>query len=171
MNDDSDPSEANEPFMFRFVAPGMRLTYELESIGQLRASLGHSIDFCPVLTSVGWNQQKQTLCSLRLKHSINDVQEISRCLLDRDEVTAWSALLNSQIASGHCCDSESFLVNDFEYATRHGIRWTWSSKGIFGSPVNVLYIASKQSALFTNGFFIELLEIFDTFETLCHKYQ
>lgn len=168
MNDDSS---SNEPFMFRFVAPGVRLTYELESIGQLRASLGHSIDFCPVLVAVGWNQQKQILHSLRLKHWMNDEREISHCLLDRDEISAWASLLNSQLASGYCCDVESFRVTEFEYATRHGIRWTWSSKGICGEPVNVLQVASKQSAIFTNGFHVDLLEIFNDFETHCQKYR
>ena len=38
-NEDPQPSSPDEPGTFRFVEVGMRLTYELESLGQIRTSL------------------------------------------------------------------------------------------------------------------------------------
>lgn len=161
-NKDSQPSP-NEPGMFRFVEVGMRLSYELEPIGQIRTSFGHTIEFCPVLTSRGWSTHKEFIASLRLIHRADQSREIGRCLVDQDEVVAWGRLLRQ--LRDNCC-SDGLQTRKFEYETRHGIRIVWQS-GI--CVPFLLHVSSPQPAILPNDFIGQLLTIFDEFEILCDK--
>jgi hypothetical protein len=166
LNEGSPSPSPNEPGMFRFIEVGMRLTYEFESLGQIRTSLGHTIEFRPVFSSRGWSTHKEIIASLRLIHLADQSREIGRCLLDQDEVTAWGRLLRP-MPDKDCC-SDGWQTRSLELETRHGIRMVWQN-GINGSFL--LYISSQQPAILPLDFASRLLKIFDDFELLSRKYE
>lgn len=165
-NEDPQPSSPDEPGTFRFVEVGMRLTYELESLGQIRTSLGQTIEFCPVLSTRGWSTHKEFIASLRLIHLADQTREIGRCLLDQDEVAAWGRLLR-RMQENDCC-SDGLKTRSFEYESRHGVRMVWRN-GI-NAPF-LLHVSSPQPAILPVDFISQLLKIFDEFELLCSKYE
>lgn len=165
-NEVPDPSSPDEPGTFRFVEVGMRLTYELESLGQIRTSLGHTIEFYPVLSTRGWSTHKEFIASLRLIHLADQTLEIGRCLLNQDEVVAWGRLLRRMQENDGC--SDGLRTRSFEYETRHGAKLVWR-KGNIASFL--LHVSSPQPAILPKDFISQLLKIFDDFELLCSKYE
>lgn len=66
--------------MFGLIEVGMRLTYEMESLGQIRTALGHTIDFRPVFSSRGYSTHKEFIASLRLIRTFKgQASQVSVC--------------------------------------------------------------------------------------------
>jgi hypothetical protein len=170
MNEDSQSSSPGEPAVFRFIEAGMRLTYEFESIGRIQASLGQTIEFSPVFSIRGWSNHKEFIASLRLKHFTYDYREIGRCLLDLDEVVAWSQLLRQMQERQDGCSE--LQMRSVEYESRHGVRMVWQS-GIKrqNEASFLLHVSSPQVAIVSADFISQLLIIFDDFELLCRRYR
>lgn len=163
---DGPSSSADEPGMFRFIEVGMRLTYELQSIGQIETSLGQTIEFYPVISSRGWSTHKEIVRSLRFVHRIDRSHVIGHCLVDQDEIAAWSRWLRTMLEERAGC--EEFRTSRFEYVTRHGVQLNWHT-GSF-TPF-MLHVASRQAAILPADFVGRLLKIFNDFEELCSKFE
>lgn len=165
-NEDTQPSSPDQPDTFQFIEVGMRLTYEFESLGQIRTALGQMIEFYPVLSTRGWSTHKEFIASLRLIHLADQTREIGHCLLDQDEVAAWIRWLRRMQQNDGC--SDGLKTRSFEYATRHGVRMVWRN-GI--SAPFLLHVSSPQPAILPADFISQLLKIFDEFELLCRKFE
>jgi len=164
MNDDTPAFSPNDPETFRFVEAGMRLTYELESLGEIVASMGQTIQFCPVLSTRGWSNHKDFVASLRLKHLDGASHEIGRCLLDQDEVAAWTHFLRWTQGGDRC---SGLRTTSLEYASRHGVRMIWQGGTFWNESLFFLHVSSEQAAILPAEFISQLLKIFDDFDSLC----
>lgn len=166
MSEETSSSSPDEPGMFRFIEVGMRLTYELQSIGQIKTSLGQTVEFYPVISSRGWSTHKELIRSLRFVHLAAPSHVIGHCLVDRDEVAAWGRWLRMMQEERPCCDE--LPTRSFEYVTRHGVRLIWHDGSY--TPFT-LHVASRQAAILPTDFVSQLLKIFDDFEGLCRKFE
>lgn len=166
MNDDSQSPSPNDPDMFRFVEAGMSLTYEFRPLGVIKAPLGQIVEFCPVFTCQGFSDHKKFVASLRLRHLVGRCSEISRCILDRDEVFAWSQLLRYF----QKLEYEDLNTRNVEYVSRHGIKLVLKCRANEKYVPFLLHVASSQAAILPEDFASEMVEIFEDFESLCREY-
>jgi hypothetical protein len=170
MSDDVPFGSTDEPFLFRFIESGMHVIYEYEPIGGIQTTLGHTIQFCPVLAARGWSDHKEFIASLRLKHFADKDREIGRCLVNQDEIAAWSKLLLRMQEHRECSGLKSELkINYYEYTTRHGVKMVWPMAQNYGDSPYLLYVASKQPAILPSDFLGKLLQIFDDFESFVNR--